>query len=128
MVLTPACVKPGDVEPDHSRGAQGQIDEATIRRAWGDPSSPQVLVGLTSSELVRALGEPKTTAELELTTSSRLLEYQSSLFKVIPAAGSIEIREWTWSKGDKTIKVWLRGAGDQWASFDSLVWSDNVRF
>lgn len=118
------CAKSADV----AQADLAQIDEATVR-GWKDPSSPPAIIGLSSDDLERALGAPKSTAEFTLTKGVQLLEYQSSsLYEVIPASGSVPIREWKWTKGNKTIVVWLKMVGEQWVSFDSLAWSDLVRF
>lgn len=93
-----------------------------------DPHVREDLVGMSEAQVVETLGEPDAEGELELDGDSRLPEYQSSLYEVIPESGSLRVKELTWKTESQTTKVWLRLEGGEWVAFDSLVWSQKIRF
>lgn len=92
-----------------------------------EPRSNPDLLNMSQEDLVAHLGEPTGSMDVAVNAGDPLPEYQSSLLEHVPESGPLEVRELTWKRNDKTIKVWLKQSGESWESFDTLEWSANIR-
>lgn len=92
--------------------------------ASADPGTREDLMDLNETALAGHVGEPMSTSDLAATS---LRPYYGE--RVLSALQEgVGVRELTWRNESRTTKAWLRYVDGEWVCFDTLTWSDNIRF
>lgn len=82
-------------------------------------------LGKSESQLIDDLGSPEQIDTINFTKSTRLLEYQSSLYDLIELdeEKEVQIKELFWTKEKHKIVFWLRKSEGKWIAIDFLRWN-----
>lgn len=81
--------------------------------------------GQSYEDVTAEHGQPNGIGEFMLTDSTKLYEYQSSLYRFREGDGALAVRQGTWTQGQgrhRQLVVWFGWKSGRWIGLEGLRW------